>query len=77
MLWVIETLEHESLPYRLIIRYLHAIQSHREDRPAAAVAEEAAAYEPEMPFAGGRAFKIRKRVLEEFLSGRLAADAEE
>ncbi|MDW7760029.1 MAG: hypothetical protein SCM96_05250 [Acidobacteriota bacterium] len=66
MLWIIETLEHESFPYRLIIRYFQAIQSHREDWPAAAVAEAAAAYEPEMPFSGGRAFEIRKRVLEEF-----------
>ena len=56
--------------------YFHAIQSHREDRPAAGVAEAAAAYEPEMPFAGGRAFEIRKHVLEEFLSGRRAADAD-
>ena len=61
MLWIIETLEHESFPYRLMIRYFHAIQSHREDRPAAAVAEAAAAYEPEMPFSGGRAFEIRQR----------------
>jgi hypothetical protein len=48
------------------LRYFRAIQSHREDRPAAGVAEAAAAYEPETPFSGGRAFEIRKRVLEEF-----------
>jgi hypothetical protein len=48
------------------LRFFHAVQSHREDRPATAVAEAAAAYEPELPFAGGRAFEFRKRVLEEF-----------
>jgi hypothetical protein len=48
------------------LRFFHAVQSHREDRPAATVAEAAAAYEPGLPFAGGRAFEFRKRVLGEF-----------
>jgi hypothetical protein len=48
------------------LRFFHAVQSHREDRPAAAVAEAAAAYEPGLPFAGGWAFEFKKRVLVDF-----------
>jgi len=48
------------------LRFFHAVQSHREDRPAPGVAEAAAAYEPELPFAGGAAFEFRQRMLGEF-----------
>jgi hypothetical protein len=48
------------------LRFFHAVQSHREDRPAVGVAEAAAAYEPGLPFAGGRAFEFRKRLVSEF-----------
>ncbi len=47
------------------LRFFHAVQSHREDRPASGVAEAAAAYEPELPFAGGMAFAFKARVLGE------------